>query len=205
MSGKLGSGKDYIAEHYILPLIHGNVSKMAFADQIKITVASRDSTVTLSQCLHGVKNAELRKKLQIVGTEEGRDKYGPDIWINTLENWIQLRRLRDGNPDVVLITDCRFPNEAKWIERNGGLLIRIIAPTRNELALSRESNGNSEVYNSIATHQSETALDEYHFEYIVNNDPEHVVTDQVSSIFQQYIETHPNKSRFFGTEFLTST
>lgn len=203
VSGKLGSGKDYIAENFLLPLIHGVVSKMAFADQIKINVASQNANVDLINCLQGNKSMELRRLLQIAGTEQGRDRYHPDIWIDTLENWIKLRVLRDGTPDVVLVTDCRFPNEADWIERNSGLLIRVNANSRNEIALRRESNGNEESYNAIKNHPSETSLDDYQFTYNINNDPEmaDTVKDQICEIITQYLGQHLNQSKYFKLPF----
>jgi hypothetical protein len=173
VSGKLGSGKDYVIEHFILPWVTGSVSRMAFADQIKITVASRDDSISLRQCLEGKKSLELRRKLQIVGTEEGRDLYGPNVWVNTLENWIRLRKIRGDKLDVVLITDCRFENEAQWIEQHSGLLIRVNAPQRNKQALEQEANGSQEAYNAIANHSSETALDSYPFKYVIDNDVEY--------------------------------
>jgi hypothetical protein len=199
VSGKLGSGKDYIAENLLLPLISTTVSKMAFADHIKINVASQEPDVSLRQCLEGDKSTELRRKLQIAGTEQGRDLYGSDIWVTTLENWIRLRRLRDRTPDVVLVTDCRFPNEAKWIEDNGGLLIRVHAPSRNEFALKRESNGCNNTYTAIKQHLSETALDEYPFKYTVDNAPEFQLTvgHQISEIVKIYVDEHLDHSNCF--------
>lgn len=178
VSGKLGSGKDYIMENYLLPSLRelglNHITRMAFADQIKINVASRYG-VDITKCLSGDKSPELRRMLQIEGTEEGRDKYGDNIWTDTMENWITLRAMRD-NIDVVLITDCRFPNEASWVEQKGGLLIRINAPKRNNQRLDHECHGDMTVRNSIESHSSETALDTYNFTYVVDNDPEHMDT-----------------------------
>lgn len=170
VSGKLGSGKDYVIENFILPHIPGRVVRMAFADQIKVTVASR-CNLPVRSCLEGNKSRELRRMLQIEGTEEGRDKYGPDIWVQTLENWIRLRKIRGEKIDAVLVTDCRFENEAKWIEHHGGLLIRVEAPSRNKAALEQEANGDPDAYDAIANHLSETALDGYEFANVVNNEP----------------------------------
>ena len=170
VSGTLGSGKDYIAENMLLPLLHKDlrVTKMAFADHIKVSVASEEQ-FHIHTVLYGSKDPAIRKKLQIRGTEEGRDKYGADIWITTLSNWIKLRQLRGDVIDVVLITDCRFQNEAQWIEDQGGLLIRVVAPDRHNHALDRESRGDPAVRESIASHISETALDSYKFTYVLDN------------------------------------
>jgi hypothetical protein len=186
VSGKLGTGKDYIIKHHILPMIKGKVCKMAFADHIKVNVASQDPLVSLTQCLEGSKDVYLRKKLQVAGTEQGRDVYGPDIWVRTLENWIKLRQIRGDNIDVVLVTDCRFPNEAEWVTKNNGLLIRIESPIRNEEALTHESAGDTEKLLSIMEHPSETSLDDYCFAYYIQNDPDHQIRPQVQSIIEQY-------------------
>jgi hypothetical protein len=170
VSGKLGSGKDYIVENLLLPLLHSDlrVSKMAFADHIKICVASEDG-FPIDTVLTGSKDPAIRRKLQLRGTEEGRDRYGEDIWVTTLSNWISLRQIRGEKLDVVLITDCRFHNEGKWIEDQGGLLIRVSALDRHDLALDAESHGDPDVRRNIATHSSETALDTYKFMYTIDN------------------------------------
>lgn len=169
VSGKLGVGKDYVMEHLLLPSIMSGkkVSKMAFADHIKINVASQDR-IPIRQMLVGQKSMALRKRLQFEGTENGRDKYYPDIWIDTLQKWAELRSIRDGL-DIVLVTDCRFPNEVEFIESNGGLVIRVEAPDRNEIALQQESSDDPVKYDCIKNHRSETALDDYKFEYVFQN------------------------------------
>jgi len=191
VSGKLGTGKDYIIKNYILPTINGKVCKMAFADHIKVNVASQDPTVSLLECLEGFKDTILRKKLQTAGTEQGRAIYGPDIWVRTLENWIKLRQIRGDNIDVVLVTDCRFPNEAEWIKSNGGLLIRVRAPSRNRQALVFESDDDTEKMLSIMNHPSETSLDDFPFDYYIENEPSMRVTPQLQSIITHFLSDKP--------------
>jgi hypothetical protein len=199
VSGKLGTGKDYITENMILPAVAGTVSRMAFADHIKVNVASQSPEFTLTQCLTGEKSAELRHKLQTAGTAEGRDLYGADIWVTTLENWIRLRQLRDGGPEVVLVTDCRFENEANWILRHGGLLIRVVSPELNASALDRESGGDPELRACIASHVSETALDNYDFPHVVyNSRGSPTIAGAVADVLRQYIRSHPEHSRLLG-------
>jgi len=202
VSGKLGSGKDYIVDNYILPAIvrtGASVSKMAFADHIKVNVASQDG-LSIEQCLSGDKSLELRRKLQTAGTEEGRDRYGPDIWVKTLENWIKLRQTRDGYPDVVLITDCRFPNESQWIMDHQGLLIRVLAPERTRVRLLQESGSDPVKYNAIKHHASEIALDKWKFEYVVQNDPKYANTVKctIDDIIVKYQLTHLNYAHLLG-------
>lgn len=194
VSGKLGSGKDYITENIVLPLLHHEtrVSKMAFADHIKVSVAS-ENNILMEAVLCGSKDPVIRKQLQIRGTEDGRDKYGPNIWVETLANWITLRQLRGDVLDVVLITDCRFPNEAKWIESQGGLLIRVVALDRHDEALDRESRGDINIRNSIAMHSSETALDDYKFANVVDNSIGATdVANNVVKIIRKFLNTNLN-------------
>ena len=179
LAGKLGTGKDYIIENYLKPFIErgafGSARKdnkliVAFADHLKVKVASENNDIDIADCIKSHKPIDVRKRLQIEGTEKGRNIYGDNIWINTLENWIYLHHKRN-NIKTFIISDCRFRNEAEWIENKmSGLLIYVNSPNRNKKALELESNNNSEVYNKIKSHPSENALDNYPFKYTINND-----------------------------------
>lgn len=57
--------------------------------------------------------------LQIVGTEVGRHS-NPDLWVRVLMDTIQ-----EQSPDVAIITDMRFPNEAAAVESAGGYLVKV--------------------------------------------------------------------------------
>lgn len=188
VSGKLGVGKDYIMEKLLLPKLSGRrVSRMAFADHIKVNVASQ-SGESIDTMLSGQKSLELRRKLQFEGTENGRDKYGEDIWINTLRNWIRLRELRDG-VDIVVITDCRFLNEVNFIESMDGLLIRVVADDRNELALQQESGGDRDRYETIKSHLSETCLDDHIFKWVIHNEQGRTdQKEQLDNILGNYLK-----------------
>lgn len=52
-----------------------------------------------------------------------------------------------------IITDTRFPNEANAIKRAGGYIIRVNRPG----------------YGPVNNHPSETSLDEYKFDYVIEN------------------------------------
>lgn len=53
---------------------------------------------------------KMREVIQRMGTEVGRNIFGPDTWINLVEWKIEKYQYEN-----VVITDCRFPNEAEWI------------------------------------------------------------------------------------------
>lgn len=58
-----------------------------------------------------------REALQLMGTESCRDVFHNDIWVISLIN-----RSKGKN---VVVTDVRFQNEIKYIQDNGGIVIRV--------------------------------------------------------------------------------
>jgi len=96
-----------------------------------------------------------RELLQKLGTDALRDNLHYNVWVNALfadysvhEDWI--------------ITDVRFPNEAKAIKDRGGKIIRVDRP----------------FYKPINNHPSEVSLDNWEFDYKIGN-----VSDLVSLSF----------------------
>lgn len=100
--------------------------------------------------LHGWEMAkripEVRRLLQIMGTECGRQVLGDNIWVDTVLNQI-------GNRDAV-ITDCRFPNEAQAVKDRGGFIVRVVRPG----------------VDAVNAHPSETSLDHWNFDAVIGND-----------------------------------
>jgi len=74
----------------------------------------------------------------------------PNIFVNALLNKLDPKK-------SYVITDVRFPNEAKAIKAKGGTILRI------ERSLKERTNGNS-IETSKLAHPSETALDSYKFD-----------------------------------------
>ena len=119
-----------------------------------------------------------RLMLQLLGTECGREIIHPNIWVNALfadykptgDNLLEgeVRKVRE--EDLIypnwIITDVRFPNEAQAIKDRGGIVIRVNRPL--------ERLGNSKLpklkHTSISQHPSETALDNYNFDYVIENE-----------------------------------
>jgi len=170
LSGKLGSGKNYIAEKVIAQYFKDqyNILIIGFGDQVKNELYARDLSLTYD-LLYDQKTFESRKKLQEYATEHGRDKYNQDMWIRGLD--IQINTFKERSPKecLVIICDVRFINEAEYIKNHGGLLFRIDANERTELRYIKESNGDMEKYYSISNHKSETELDNYNFNYVIKN------------------------------------
>ena len=69
---------------------------------------------------------DVRQFLQLLGTEGVRDHLGEDVWVDAC-----MAKMQPGHKYVV--TDVRFPNEAKAILRAGGHLYRIDRPGRQSV------------------------------------------------------------------------
>lgn len=89
----------------------------------------------------------VREVLQFVGTDLFRTQMDPDIWVRS------IFRRKYGDDDVVIIADCRFPNEALFAKKYG-LLVKI------------ERNNNQ----IRDLHLSERALDDYNdYDVVIDN------------------------------------
>ncbi|HXJ44350.1 MAG TPA: hypothetical protein VNH18_33995 [Bryobacteraceae bacterium] len=63
----------------------------------------------------------MREFLQKFGTECLRRQIRDDFWIKRMEKTLQ-------GLEQVVITDCRFPNEAALVKAQGGVIVRIERP-----------------------------------------------------------------------------
>lgn len=159
-SGKMGSGKDYIAKEVVgkylrtqgIQYIH-----MAFGDVIKVKLMA--TMETSYESLYVKKTVESRRLLQTVSMESR--KTDDKIWIKYLDAWIKVYGTR--GIDVILISDVRFPIEYEYIKEKGGLVFRIIAPMRTLKKMNEETNNNDEEIKKIKEHISEIALDDYEY------------------------------------------
>ena len=123
----------------------------------------------------------VRTLLQQLGTEVGRVIH-PNFWVNALfseydkfEN-IDSYDCKTGLKNCIknhechtckeviktyksnwIITDVRFPNEAKAVENRQGILIRVIRGIYPNDSINQQA------------HSSETALDNYNFKYVIDN------------------------------------
>jgi hypothetical protein len=67
-----------------------------------------------------IPNFSPRLALQLVGTNALRSNFHEDLWFLTLEN-----RIRKNPNQSIVISDVRFPNEVKFIQDQGGTLVRV--------------------------------------------------------------------------------
>jgi len=154
LSGYARSGKDTVAE--LLVLNYG-FKRMAFADGI------REALLVLNPILHdghrlnevvgmygwevAKSKDEVRRLLQVLGTEVGRKLINEDVWV-----WLLFNKI--STDERIVIPDVRFPNEAKMIEQQGGDVWRI----------------NRHNHTAVNDHISEHAMDNHMFKRVVYND-----------------------------------
>lgn len=70
--------------------------------------------------IHGWGDAKLiypsvRRFLQVMGTEVGRDLLHPNVWVDAL-----FRQIKADGTKRIVISDCRFPNEVVTTLKRGG-------------------------------------------------------------------------------------
>lgn len=101
-------------------------------------------------------NMSVREFLQRIGTDGLRTGLHENTWVNALmadyEGIYDIDTDRTTWPNWI-VTDTRFPNEAQAIKNAGGIVIRIDRPG----------------VKPINPHPSETALDDWDFDYKVAN------------------------------------
>lgn len=126
LTGRAGSGKDTAGQVLVRQL---GFHRYAFADPIKRALSAMfgwhmgvwEDRAWKEGNLPGMRYSP-RLLAQTLGTEWGRS-IDPDFWVHVTESLIH----RD-TPSRAVITDVRFDNEAKWIQRQGGLVIEILRP-----------------------------------------------------------------------------
>lgn len=148
-----------------------------------------DTPYPKEDTLYKYHNLTVRELLQKVGTDAMRDVIHPDVWVNALmKDYRSIVHLKDNAPfschhDLTpefkekyikfieypnwLVTDVRFPNEIKAVKDRQGIVIRVNRPCSTCHTYDNKfcSNG----YHSN-NHISETSLDTYNFDYVIEND-----------------------------------
>lgn len=124
LTGRKRSGKSTVAR--ILCERHGFV-ELSFANPIREFVA-RLLWPNGTGALERNKEAPIdwldgitpRQMMQTLGTEWGRQMVHPDLWVRACMHRLEYTRC----PRIV-ISDVRFPNEAKAIRERGGVIVEV--------------------------------------------------------------------------------
>ena len=169
LSGKIGSGKDYLYLNAILPFLkrrNKNVLAIAFGDFIKLKSFVYDN-IPYNLLFHE-KDEHTRKTLQNNGSIERKND--PDIYIKVVKCLIQMYTER--GVDILVILDVRMGKELDFVKSLGSETFRIIAPDRTYDKIYDECEGDTEKMIEKNTHRSEIDLDDRtdEFDYVLNND-----------------------------------
>jgi len=171
LSGKIGSGKDTVAEiiNQITPYHNWETKK--FAGKLKV----------IAEILTGIpkihfEDQEFKKRdmgpewgmtyrelLQKLGTDALRNGLHENVWVNSLFADYQANTVTVGTSEFDItekdelpnwiITDCRFPNELNAIKERNGITIKVVRDNA-----------------VVSDHPSETALDTYtNWSYVIDN------------------------------------
>lgn len=136
--GRLASGKDASADHLVAEFgfrKHWMSEPLAEALAVLNPILSIDDDgyrVRYARLVAEVgytkakNHPEVRRLLQVLGTEIGRNMLGEDTWVNLAGSKIDHSRYIDHVP--VAITGIRFKNELEMIRRRGGHLIWVERP-----------------------------------------------------------------------------
>lgn len=177
LAGRAGSGKDTVAGH--LSSCHG-YTKVSLADGVRDMALAIDPVVgyahpeqyaRLSYLVdsdgweHTKRTVpEVRRLLQVIGTDAVRDMISPTAWVDLAER----KAAEVAGP--VVFPDVRFPNEAAMIQAHGGLVFYVARDFRH---------GPEAEF----LHVSETAMDAYPVDGTIYNTRTRIaLRDYVDSI-----------------------
>ncbi|MGW7434694.1 deoxynucleotide monophosphate kinase family protein [Streptomyces sp. NPDC054849] len=165
LAGFARSGKDSAAQ----VLVEGGWRRDAFADRLKTFLYRQNPLVTTYPDVPPVrlvnlvaaygwdgakeKFPEVRRLLHATGTDAGRVTLGEDVWVDALLRDYEAER------EALVVSDVRFPNEARAIRALGGVVIWIERPG---VGPAKDANG--------LTFTSEVALRNWQFDATLVND-----------------------------------
>lgn len=166
LSGKARSGKDKVADIIVNHLKNKKVKKLSYAYYLKQYVKNISNW-------KGLEEDKPRKLLQTIGIDLIKNKVNNKLLINRVIEDIEVYSYFY---DVIVITDARLVEEVVDIKNNykGVITIRINRNIDNDLTISEKN------------HITETNLDNYKFDYIIeNNDDYENLEKSVNKIVEE--------------------
>lgn len=147
----------------VFDILNPKIQIYNFADMLKQNICMGVLGLTYDQCYGSDEDkniitnysidgklASSRDLMQYIGTDVFR-KMHPDIWVNAT-----IQKIKKDNPEIAIITDCRFPNEVDIIKSNQGKVIR----------LTRDPFQSDHISENIL---DRTNYDWSNFDYIIDN------------------------------------
>jgi len=138
LAGKRGSGKDTVAAYLVERY---GYTRVAFADRVRDAALALDPIVAVDvegqpvRLSHMVdvqgwnqskQHEEVRRVLQRIGDEAGRQIHGTYTWINQA-----LEKIKDIDGPIVF-SDVRYPNEIDELRTLGFVIVQIYRPTKHQ-------------------------------------------------------------------------
>lgn len=140
LTGPKGSGKDAAAKIITKCLVQPNgeyniFKHIKFAGPLKDACRElfgwddRHLEGNLKEVVDERYGVSPRKAMQTLGTEWGRNIINPNLWTEVARN-----RIREIKYGLVIVSDCRFDNEAQMIHDEGGIVIQVVRPGTSPVA-----------------------------------------------------------------------
>lgn len=160
LTGPAGCGKDTLADH--LCTEHG-FARYAFAEPLKRmlrAIGVDADTRATKELPHALFGASPRRMAQTLGTDWMREMIVSDGWLRLAAQFVDVAGSN------VVITDCRFENEAAFIRARGGVIwhverpgTRAVEAHKSEAGVEREP-GEPVLWNSGTIAQLQHYADE---------------------------------------------
>lgn len=201
LGGRLRSGKDVVADRLVAE--HGYV-KLGMSDALHEAMLAIDPIVVVdefvqypegapgygwntprakmrySELVEGVgyveakKRPEVRRLLQNLGTEVGRNMIGENVWVDIMARKIDDHR---GAGHPVVVTGIRFPNEVQMIEALFGQAVWLERP------------GTQAPTEGTAAHASENSVSASDFHWTLHNDSTLAALEAKTDLYAAHIAT----------------
>jgi dephospho-CoA kinase len=149
LTGKIRSGKSAISEY--LTKKYG-FTRYAFGDELKRLVHLVFDVDDI--------NGKPRRLYQFFG--QVCRQYDSSIWLRKV-----LRKIKDDNPEDILIEDCRQTNEYQALKERGYVIIRVKCP--DEIRIERAKADGDAFNTADLAHETESYIDTFAVDYEINN------------------------------------
>ena len=148
------------------------VHRVAFADELKKECDSflRDN-IGISAFTESPEEKEIIRPFLVTYGTHVRRKLDPNCWIKKAEESM----CHEGD-SVNVITDTRYPNEAKWIKQNKGLLIFL---SRDGI---KPANEEEEINNPILQSMADVVIEMPTFQKDYLSRCRHIIQNQLNNL-----------------------
>lgn len=178
--GRAGAGKDHLLQE--MRKLDRRFTRVSFADQLREELDEFFRPADVDLFWRKPYSPEVRALLQWWGTDLRRQE-NDNYWVDRAE-----ASAKEMDFTFPVFTDVRFPNEALMIRRNGGIIVRVMAPMEVREARLGELP---------PEHASETAMDNYPVDM-------HVTSTEDNPVYESQVARVVAEAGFDEQTFLES-